>query len=126
MARKRRTPPPARTQQRDDIVEKPRVVVQFRPEVRIPYKDGAETELERLNAGPWSKLTAEFPGITLKTMIRTTSPEAVQKLVDRAREMDRTYIPGHFLGYFFIESESLLDLQPVSYTHLTLPTILRV
>jgi hypothetical protein len=124
MAPKRRTPPPPRTQRKDDVPEKPRVVVQFRPEVRIPYEDGAEAELERLNAGPWSKLRAEFPGITLKPMIRTTPPDAVQKLVDRAREMDRTYVPGHFLGYFYIESDNLLDLHRLAATLRSWPSVL--
>jgi hypothetical protein len=36
--------------------EKPRVVVQFRPEFRIPYEDNAEVAVERLNAGPWKRL----------------------------------------------------------------------
>jgi hypothetical protein len=68
--------------------EKPRVVVQFRPEFRIPYEDNAEVAVERLNAGPWKRLAERFPGITLRRLYRTTKPEELQRLIERARQAD--------------------------------------
>jgi len=91
--------------------EKPRVVVQFRAEFDIPYRDGAEEVIEKLQIGSWKKLREEFPNITLKTLFRTTKVETLHEMVDRARTMDPTYKPGHFTGYFYVDTPDVIDLE---------------
>jgi serine protease len=103
--------------------EKPRVVVQFRPEFRIPYEDNAEVAVERLNAGPWKRLAERFPGITLRRLYRTTKPEELQRLIERARQADPNYEPGHFFGYFFVETDRSLDLQSLVKEFLSWPSV---
>ena len=91
---------PKKPTARFDFIEKPRVVVQFRPEHRIPYEDGAEKAIESLNVGSWRRLAAEFPGISLKRLFRTTKTEHLDRLIEQARNIDPDYRPGHFFGYF--------------------------
>lgn len=91
--------------------EKPRVVVQFRPEYGLPYEDGAEKAVEARNIGPWNALAAEFPGATLKRLFRTTKPDQLDRLIERAKRIDPDYVPGHFLGYFFVETDRFTDLD---------------
>jgi hypothetical protein len=123
MVKKQLRPGRLRTPRAAKSVEKPRVVVQFRPEYRVPYEDGAEAALDRLNAGSWAKLAEEFPGVTLRRLIRSAEPKQVEALVDRARQMDRTYRPGHFLGYFAVESDRTLDLQRLAKVLRSWPSV---
>lgn len=94
---------------RETVSEKPRVVVKFRPEFKIPYRDGAEEFVEALQAGAWKELARDFPGIRLNTALRATKLSTVQELVRKAVKMDSEYKPGHFEGYFMIESDAMLD-----------------
>lgn len=91
------------------VLDKPRVVVKFRPEFKIPYRDGAEEFVEALQAGAWKELARDFPGIKLNTALRSTKLSTVQDLVRKAVKMDREYQPGHFEGYFMIESDAMID-----------------
>ena len=103
--------------------DKPRVVVRFRPEYKIPYVDDAGDDVERLNAGPWKRLAEEFPGITLQRLFRKTKPEELERLIERARQTDPTYEPGHFFGYFAIESDRALDLNALVKRLLSWPSV---
>lgn len=105
------------------FTEKPRVVVQFRPEYRIPYEDGAEKEIEALNTGPWRNLVAEFPGITLKCLLRTTKADQLDRLIERARATDRDYRPGHFFGYFYVETSKSVDLAALAKALRSWPSV---
>lgn len=98
------------TPQRDN----PKVVVQFRAETQLPYEDRAEQMVESLNLGPWRTLAAEFPGITLKRLLRSTKGGQLDRLVQKAREMDPDYQPGNFLGYFVVETSQSTDLSALA------------
>ena len=104
-------------------IEKARVVVQFRPEFRIPYEDGAEASVERLNAGPWRQLAERFPGIRLRRLIRATKPDEINRLIERARQVDPSYEPGHFFGYFVVETDRSLDLRGLLKELLSWPSV---
>ena len=104
-------------------IEKARVVVQFRPEFRIPYEDGAEASVERLNAGPWRRLAEQFPGIRLRRLIRATKPDEINRLIERARQVDPSYEPGHFFGYFVVETDRSLDLRGLLKELLSWPSV---
>ena len=116
--RKRRKPTA-----RFDVKEKPRVVVQFRPEYRIPYEDGAEKAIEELNVGSWRSLIAKFPGITLKRLLRTTKGDQLDRLIERARRIDPDYRPGHFFGYFYVETSQSTDLASLAKALRSWPSV---
>jgi len=84
--------------------------VQFKPEFSVPYRDGAEDFVVKNQIGPWTQLKERFPGISLRRLFRTTKPETIQTLVERARRSDPTYEPGHFLGYFEVTTAGAADL----------------
>ena len=56
-------------------------------------------------------------------LFRSTKPDVLERLVERAREMDPTYQPGHFLGYFAIEADRAVDLHAIVKRLLTWPSV---
>ncbi len=80
-----------------------RVVVKFHDHVEIPYRDGIEGELEKLKIGPWDRLAHEFPGATFQRLFTAMAPDKIRALMDRARELDRTYEPPNLLTYFLVD-----------------------
>lgn len=97
-----------------DWPTRPRVVVQFHRHVEVPYEDGAEEAVTRLRIGPWERLSERHPGITMRTLLRSTPLAQVDELVARATQMDPTYVPGHFAGYFWVESDEDIDLDSLA------------
>jgi hypothetical protein len=83
---------------------RPRLVVKFHDYVDIPYQDGIEEYFQKLDVGPWDRMVAHYPGLTLRRMFTALDPEKVQKLVDTAVEMDPTYEPPNLLTYFIVDS----------------------
>jgi hypothetical protein len=91
-------------QKKQDVVGyRPRVVVKFHDYVELPYEDGVEKHIEKLSVGPWRKLLDEFPGLTFKRLYTSLDSNEIQKLVDRATELDSTYSPPNLLTYFTID-----------------------
>ncbi len=102
---------------------RPRLMLQFRAEYEVPQRDGAEAEVERLHVGPWKALRERFPGITLKRGLRSTQPEALQALIERAQRSDPSYQPGHFDGYFWVDSDERVDLPALRDELLRWPAV---
>jgi hypothetical protein len=107
--RKSRLPSPSSS------ADRPKVVVQFKREFKIPYDESAEAFVAKNAVGPWKQLADRFPGISLRPLFRT-KPKNIQALVARARRSDPTYEPGHFLGYFEIVSTESIDLADLART----------
>ena len=82
---------------------RPRVVVKFQDGVKIPYEDGAEQHFDKLNIGPWHQLRDQFPGIRLRRLFTSATPEKIGSLVDEAMRRDRSYKAPNFLTYFVID-----------------------
>ena len=82
---------------------RPRVIVKFHDYVELPYEDGAEEYIRKLQLGPWDQLVKEFPGISLRRLYTVLSTEGIRALVDKAIELDQTYRPPNFLTYFVID-----------------------
>lgn len=83
-----------------------RVVVKFKDQIQIPYTDegdGVGSYVEENNIGPWKRLEADFPGITLRPKLTSVSQEELQDLVRRAVAIDATYTPPNFFTYFVID-----------------------
>ncbi len=87
----------------DAVGYRPRVVVKFNDQVQLPYQDGVEKIIQKLQLGPWERLSKEFPGITFKRLYTSLTPEKIEALVDRATEIDREYKPSNLLGYFMVD-----------------------
>ena len=61
-----------------------RVVVKFRDYVELPYEDGVEEYIQKCQIGPWEELAKEYPGITLKRLYTSVSPDRLLELVKQA------------------------------------------
>jgi hypothetical protein len=114
---------PGRRDRDNSWPDKARLMLQFRPEYQVPPHDGAETEVERLQVGPWKALRDRFPGITLKRGLRSTKLETLQALIDRAQRTDPSYKPGHFDGYFWVDSDERVDLVALREELLRWPAV---
>lgn len=95
----------------DSTAEKPKVVVQFKAEFKIPSQKGAESFIAKNGIGPWKQLAERFPGISLRPLFRNTKGETIKALIEKASRNDPTYQPGNFSGYFEVESQSAFDLK---------------
>jgi Subtilase family len=82
----------------------PRVVVKFHDWIDIPYEDGAEKLVQRLQLGDWAALLKQFPRATLKRRYSAVTADRLRSLIDRGREFDRSYQPPNFFTYFAIET----------------------
>jgi len=104
----------AREQARPESAYRSRVVVKFQDFVELPYEDGAEGHIQKLEIGPWDRLAAEYPGITLNRLYTTLAPAEVRALVDRAVELDRTYHAPNLLTYFVIDCPPAVDPEALA------------
>lgn len=89
--------------EKEIIGYRPRIVVKFRDYVELPYEDGVEEYIRKMQIGPWDQLVKEFPGITIKRLYTAISPEKIRGLMDRATELDPTYHPPNLLTYFVVD-----------------------
>lgn len=103
MERKQVQRQPSEPSEKEVIGYRPRVVVKFHDYVEIPYEDGVEDYFEKLQIGPWNRLTEEFPGITFRRLYTVLDSEEIRALVDRATDLDRTYRPPNLLTYFVVD-----------------------
>jgi serine protease len=89
-------------------------VVKFHDQVQIPYEDGVEKVIQRLQLGPWDRLAKRFPGVTFKRMYTSVKPEKLRELIDRASQIDREYKPSNLLGYFVVECPPGVDPEELA------------
>ena len=47
----------------------------------------------------------------------------INRLIERARQVDPSYEPGHFSGYFIVETDSSLDLRGLLKELLSWPSV---
>ncbi len=80
-----------------------RVVVKFQDSLDVPYEDGVEKDFPEDMRKQWEELVKTFPGITLKRLYTTTSPDRIRELVNQAIKLDPDYRPPNFLTYFVID-----------------------
>jgi serine protease len=92
---------------------RPRVVVKFRDEIDIPYEDGVEKEFGK-QLGAWDELAQKYPGITLKRLFLSATPDEIRELVRQALEYDKTYQPPNFLTYFAIDCPPGIDPEALA------------
>jgi hypothetical protein len=73
-----------------------RVVVRFHADVGVPYAADGWERLDKANLGFWGRLTAAFPGITLRPLFQSVSPNRLRDLVAEAVQRDGSYAPPNF------------------------------
>jgi serine protease len=92
----------------------PRVVVKFHNVVELPYDKGVGELLDKFAIGPWKKLQAQYPGISIRPLIDSVKPNEIRQLVDKAVERDNTYRPPNFLSYFLILVPPTVDPEDLA------------
>jgi Subtilase family len=94
---------------------KRRVVVKFRPGVRLSYSAAAAQELAAAGAGEWSALSAAHPGITLVPYFSTMDEGALRDLARRPSQTAAP-LPPSFTSYYAIECPAGVEPAAVART----------
>lgn len=101
------------------------VNVHFVKAVKVKYTDDAEIELETKGFLPWKELSLDFPGIDLRRLFTSVSPEDIEKMVNEAKLRNPTYEDPGFLRYFIILVPSGIDADKLVEVLLKNPNIER-
>src|SRR4029078_5902863 len=94
---------------------KRRVVVKFRPDVRLSYTTEAQTQFASIASRQWTQLSAAHSGIALVPYF-STLPEHTLRSLGQARAPQPAAIPRSFTQYFAIECPSEVDAEAVART----------
>jgi hypothetical protein len=94
---------------------KRRVVVKFRPDVRLSYTTEAQTQFATTASREWNELTAAHPGIALVPYF-STLPEHTLRSLSQARAPQPAAVPPNFTQYFAIECPAGVDAEAVART----------
>ena len=94
---------------------KRRVVVKFRPEVRLSYSAAAVQELASSASREWNELTAAHPGIALVPYFSLGEGQ-LRDFARRASQTGQTTVPPSFTSYFAIECPAGVEPEAVART----------
>jgi hypothetical protein len=94
---------------------KRRVVVKFRPDVRLSYTTEAQRQFASTASREWTELTAAHPGIALVPYF-STLPEHTLRSLSQAPASQRAAVPPSFTQYFAIECPAGVDPEAVART----------
>jgi hypothetical protein len=92
---------------------KRRVVVKFRPDVRLTYSAAAHSEIATVAPREWAALTAAHPGVTLVPYF-STLPESTLREMGRRSAQTRPAAPAGFTQYFAIECPAGVEPEAVA------------
>jgi Subtilase family len=92
---------------------KRRVVVKFRPDVRLPYTRDAQTQFASTASREWTGLIAAHPGIALVPYF-STLPEDTLRSLSQPSAAQRAAVPQNFTQYFAIECPAGVDPEAVA------------
>ena len=101
---------------------KRRVVVKFRPDVRLPYTTDAQTQFANTAPREWTELTAAHPGIALVPYF-STLPEHTLRSLSQPQASQRAAVPPSFTQYFAIECPAGVDPEAVARTVASWPSV---
>jgi hypothetical protein len=101
---------------------KRRVVVKFRPDVRLPYTTDAQTQLANTAPREWTELTAAHPGVALVPYF-STLPEQTLRSLSQPQAAQRAAVPPSFTQYFAIECPAGVDPEAVARTVASWPSV---
>lgn len=90
-----------------------RVVVKFKPQVSLPYRDAeALLRFEEQTGHKWGELTDRFPGVRFQTYFRTV-PEEKLKVLNKTKPIHGK-VPFAFNSYFAVVCPSTVDSAAVA------------
>ena len=101
---------------------KRRVVVKFRPDVRLPYTTDAQTQFANTAPREWTELTAAHPGIALVPYF-STLPEHTLRSLSQPPASQRAAVPPSFTQYFAIECPAGVDPEAVARAVASWPSV---
>ncbi len=102
--------------------QKRRVVVKFRPDVRLSYTRDAHNEFANSAPREWAELTAAHPGIALVPYFSTLGEQTLRSL-GQAPTSQRPAGPPGFTQYFAIECPASVDPAAVARTVAAWPMV---
>jgi Subtilase family len=94
---------------------KRRVVVKFRPDVRLSYTTDAQTQFANTASREWTELTAAHPGVALLPYF-STLPEHTLRSLSQSSASQGAVVPPSFAQYFAIECPAGVDPEAVART----------
>ncbi len=98
----------------------PRVVVKFRPDVKLPYTRAAAEQLADRDRRAWKEVTDAFPGLTLQPYFTSVAEEALR---GPAREAEGTGAAPRLTSYYAIACHQGVDPQKVARAVAALPGV---
>jgi hypothetical protein len=102
---------------------KRRVVVKFRPDVRLSYTTEAQTQFATTAQREWTALTAAHPGIALVPYFSTLPEHILRSLSQPPGGPQPAALPPSFTQYFAIECPAGVDLEAVARTVASWPVV---
>jgi serine protease len=91
---------------------KPRIVVKFRDWVEAPYEDGAEKVIaEKYGKADWANFEKAHGKISLVRLYTAAPAAGLRDMVNKARQVDRSYKPGNFFSWYTIDTPEGLRSQ---------------
>lgn len=83
---------------------KPRVVVKFRPELKLPYSSKAQATIADHEGRRWARLRAKIPGLRLRPYFSTIGQSKIRAMSSRATAA--APVNANFQSYFVVECPS--------------------
>jgi hypothetical protein len=102
---------------------KARVVVKFRPDVRLSYTGAAVDALTKQPGRNWGELTAAFPGVALAPYFASIGEATLQELAKRAPRIESAGPPPQFTSYYAVECPRGIDPAQVATVLGTWPNV---
>src|SRR4029450_2209612 len=94
---------------------KRRVVVKFRPDVRLAYTTDAQRQFANTAPREWTELTAAHPGVPLVPYF-STLPEQTLRSLSQPQAAQGAAVPPNFTQYFAIRGPGVVDHGRVAPT----------
>ncbi len=90
-----------------------RIVVKFQDDLKLPYHPDSEliTFFSEGKLPGFEKLFEIFPGISIKNLFNSISPERIRDLINKATKLDAPYKTRNLLSYFAIDCPPEINAQ---------------
>jgi hypothetical protein len=102
---------------------KRRVVVKFRPVVRMPYSSDADERLGEHLGNAWAGLKATYPGIRLDPYFSTLSESTLRNSTQRKTRVEGAPLPANFTQYYGIECPPGVEPEVIARAISSLPAV---
>ncbi|HEV7645850.1 MAG TPA: S8 family peptidase [Pyrinomonadaceae bacterium] len=93
---------------------KRRVVIKFKPGVKLPYSAEAAGEFAKQSASEWNSLTSAFEGVTLAPYFSTLDESSLRGLMQRPSHLKTPASTPDLTLYYAIECPGSVDPEKVA------------